>query len=73
MADRPETRVQPAVDTLHVFAGGRWHPVLTPEDVARARHESYWRGVLTGVALGIPATATAAWLMTGVNLLFWWL
>jgi hypothetical protein len=44
------------------------------EEIAQqARRDSFWRGLMVGVALGIPATATTAWLVAGVNLLFWWL
>jgi hypothetical protein len=46
---------------------------VVAEDLRRARHESFWRGVLAGVAVGVPATAGAAYLLTGLKLLAWWL
>lgn len=42
-------------------------------EIARREREAYWRGLLVGVALGIPATAGATYLLTGVSLLAWWL
>ena len=45
---------------------------MTPVDPDDKRRV-FWNGVAVGMVLGIPATAGAAWMVFGVNVLFWWI